>query len=76
MPTVIQHRRVRIVTLLSHESTSDHCRSGDIAILQDDAGWWLQFVGDDGEIEGYDAPYESHTKALWSAKAAAEFSSE
>lgn len=76
MPTVIQHRRVRIVTLLAHESTSDHCRSGDIAILQDDAGWWLQFVGDDGEIEGYDAPYESHTTALWSAKAAAEFSSE
>lgn len=74
MPTVIQHRRINIVTLEPGESVADHCRAGDIALVQDDAGWWTQFVGDDGAIDGYDEPFDSYNKALWSAKAAAEFS--
>jgi hypothetical protein len=76
MSTIIKHRRVNIVTLQQGDRITDHCRAGDIVIVQDDEGWWTQFVGDDGETEGYDAPFESYDKALWTAKAAAEFSSE
>lgn len=76
MCTIIKHRRVNIVTLQEGESIADHCRSGDIVIVQDESGWWTQFVGEGGEIEGYDTPFDSYDKALWTAKAAAEFSSE
>ena len=75
MPTVIQHRRVRIVTLENGESIAEQCRPKDIALTQNEAGWWVNFVGEDGTAEGYDAPFESYNKALWTAKAAAEFES-
>lgn len=75
MPTVITHRRINIVTLEPGETVAAHCQAGDIAIVQDQAGWWTQFVGEGGQVDGYDEPFESYNKALWTAKAAAEFSS-
>lgn len=76
MPTVITHRRINIVTLGQGESIAEHCRTGDIAIVEDQAGWWTHFVGENGEFDSYDEPFDSYNKALWAAKAAAEFSSE
>jgi hypothetical protein len=76
MSTVITHRRINIVTLKHGESIADHCRSGDIAIVQDKIGWWTHFVGEGGMFDSYDAPFDSYNKALWAAKAAAEFSAE
>lgn len=76
MSTVIHHRGIKIVTLAHDESIVDHCRQGDIAIVREEAGWWTYFVGADGKTDGYDAPFDSYDKALWTAKAAAEFSAE
>jgi hypothetical protein len=76
MATTIVHCGIRIVTLAEEEIILDHCRADDIAIVRDTAGWWTYFVGDGGEISGYDAPFESYNKALWTAKAAAEFAAE
>ena len=76
MPTVITHRGINIVTLDSGESIVDHCSAGDIAIVQDRDGWWTHFVGENGEIDSYDTPFDCYNKALWTAKAAAEFSAE
>jgi hypothetical protein len=73
MATVITHRRTRIVTLERNEAIEAHCQEGDIAIVQDDQGWWTNFVGENHEVTGYDEPFESYNKALWTAKAAAEF---
>lgn len=70
----ITHRGTNIITLESGETVAEHCRAGDIALVQDQDGWWTQFVGEDGKIESYDTPFESYNKALWTAKAAAEFS--
>ena len=76
MPTVIKHRNIKIVTLAAGEAIAEHCSTGDIALVQDDAGWWTHFVGENGAIDSYDAPFGSYNKALWTAKAAAEFSAE
>lgn len=76
MPTIIKHRKIRIVTLKPGETVPEQCRAGDIAIVQDGAGWWTDFVGEGGAVERYDAPFDSYDKALWAAKAAAEFSAE
>lgn len=76
MPTMITHRRTHIVTLEHGECIGDHCRAGDIAITKAEDGWWTHFVGENGEVDSYDAPFESYNKALWTAKAAAEFSGE
>jgi len=76
MSTVITHRRINIVTLEHGESIVEHCRNGDIVIVQDKTGWWTHFVGEDGRLDSYDAPFDSYNKALWAAKAAAEFSAE
>jgi hypothetical protein len=76
MPAVITHRGTRIVTLQQGEGITEHCTSGDIAIVEDEKGWWTHFVGENGEIEGYDAPFDNYNKALWTAKAAAEFAAE
>lgn len=73
MPATIKHRNIRIVTLEAGETIEEQCRAGDIALVQTDEGWWTNFVGEDGEVEGYDAPFDSFNKALWAAKAAAEF---
>jgi hypothetical protein len=75
MPTSITHRRVKIVTLAPDESIASHCQQDDIALLQDGQKWWVHFVGENGSSETYDAPFESYEQALWTAKAAAEFSS-
>ena len=76
MARVINHRGIRIVTLEPEEAVADFCQEGDIALVEDDAGWWTHFVGPDGETDSYDTAFESYNKALWTAKAAAEFSAE
>lgn len=73
MSTIIRHRKVNIVVLESDERIDSHCRAGDIAIVRDDDGWWTKFVGAKGQVESYDIPFDSYNKALWAAKAAAEF---
>lgn len=76
MPLIIQHRRINIVTLYRDEDVSEHCQPGDIALKQEDDGWWTFFISEDGQIDSYDVPFDDYNKALWSAKAAAEFSAE
>jgi len=76
MPTVIHHRGIRIVTLLENETLAEHCKEGDIALVQDESGWWTHFVTANGEVQSYDAAFDTYNKALWTAKAAAEFSAE
>jgi hypothetical protein len=73
MATVVQHRKVNIVMLESHEPIAGHCGPGDIAIVAAADGWWTHFIGSDGAIDSYDRPYDSYKEALWAAKAAAEF---
>jgi hypothetical protein len=76
MPTFIKHRNTRIVTLEQDETILQQCQAGDIAIVRDTNGWWTDFVGENGEVDRYDAPFDSYQKALWAAKAAAEFAGE
>lgn len=73
MPSIIKHRRTTIVTLEDEETIAQHCQDGDIALVRDGDGWWTHFVGSDGQVDSYDAPFDSYNKALWAAKAAAEF---
>lgn len=73
MPGLIKHRGVRIVTLEPGDTVTGYARPGDIMIEQRDDGWHLHFIADDGSIDSYEDPFDSHTKALWSAKAAAEY---
>jgi hypothetical protein len=73
MPTIIKHRKVNILILEFNDSILEHCRPGDIAIVHDDEGWWTKFVGEKGQVDSYDIPFDSYNKALWAAKAAAEF---
>ncbi len=61
------------MTLTADESIATLCKAGDIALVQDGEGWWTHFVGENGAVESYDAPFDSYNKALWAAKAAAEF---
>jgi hypothetical protein len=75
MATIVTHRNIRIVTLEPGETLTEHCNENDIALEQKDDGWWTRFVGKDGEVESYDAPFNTYNEALWAAKAAAEFSS-
>jgi hypothetical protein len=76
MAKVITHRGIRIVTLEPNETIAQFCEDGDIALIEEPDGWWTHFVGPDGETQSYDAAFESYNKALWTAKAAAEFSAE
>jgi hypothetical protein len=73
MATIIKHRRINIVTLADDETIDTLCVAGDIALVQDEKGWWTNFVGEQGHIDRYDEPFDSYNKALWAAKAAAEF---
>ncbi|MGE5622385.1 MAG: hypothetical protein ACM3WS_04440 [Bacillota bacterium] len=73
MATTVKHRSTSIVTLDAGETIAGQCKPGDIALVRDDAGWWTHFVGENGEIDSYDTPFDSYNKALWAAKAAAEF---
>ena len=75
MASVEIHRRTRIVSLARDENIADHCGPGDIAIHPADDGWWTSFVSEDGQIDSYDEPFPSHQKAVWAAKAAAEYAS-
>lgn len=72
----IVHRGLTITTLAASQDVAQHCAPGQTAIRQQDDGWWLYFVDEDGSIDGYDSPFASHAEALWAAKAAAEFSAE
>ena len=76
MPAIINHHGVRIVTLEAGDSLFAICLPGDIVIEQDDAGWWTRFVDERGGVESYDEPFPKFEKALWTAKAAAEFQAE
>jgi hypothetical protein len=76
MSTTIKHRNTNIVTLEPGESIAQQCRPGDIALVQDGDGWWTNFIGTNGEVDSYEAPFETYDKALWTAKAAAEFEAE
>ena len=73
MTGLIKHRGVRIVTLESGDAMAEHARPGDIVIEQRNDGWFLHFISEDGSAESYEDPFDSHMKALWSAKAAAEY---
>lgn len=75
MATTIRHRRTAIVTLEEGESIADKCVPGDIALVQENGGWWAHFIGDDGSIDSYDEAYPTYNQALWAAKAAAEYAS-
>jgi len=76
MARFIHHRGIRIVTLEPEECMTDHCVEGDIVLVEEADGWWTHFVGGDGETHSYDTAFDSYTKALWTAKAAAEFAAE
>jgi hypothetical protein len=76
MATIVKHRGINIVTLEPGEIVQEHCVAGDIALMQADDGWWTHFVGENGEVDSYDAPFNTYNEALWTAKAAAEFAAE
>ncbi len=73
MVMVVRHRKVNIVVLEDDEQLTEHCKAGDIAILNDQEGWWIKFVGEGGQVDCYGEPFASYNEALWSSKAAAEF---
>jgi hypothetical protein len=73
MSTIIKHRKVNILILEDNEPIPESCRPGDIAIEHGVDGWWTRFIGLKGVVDSYDIPFESYNKALWAAKAAAEF---
>ncbi len=76
MATILKHRKTRIVTIEAGDSVASQCRPGDIAIVEEDNGWWTFFIGEDGTIDKYDEPFVTYNQALWAAKAAAEFAAE
>lgn len=76
MASETTHHGIRIVTLDPGENVLDHCGGNDIAIVNQDGGWWTYFVGEDGEVEGYDEPFDSLRRAMGSARAAAEIMAE
>ena len=76
MASIIHHHGVRIVTLEAGDVLATLCLPGDIVLEKDDTGWWTRFVGELGEVESYDEPFAKFEKALWTAKAAAEFQAE
>lgn len=73
---LITHRGIIIATLAASQDVAAHCASGHTAIREQADGWWLYFVDEDGKIDGYDSPFTSYAEALWTAKAAAEFSAQ
>jgi hypothetical protein len=73
MATTIKHCNINIITLANDETMHTECAAGDIALVQDENGWWTNFIGEQGQVDGYDAPFNSYNEALWAAKAAAEF---
>jgi len=73
MATVVRHRGVNIVVVAPGEQLLAVCRAGDIGLVEDEQGWWIKFIGDDGSVDCYGQPYPSYNEALWTAKAAAEF---
>jgi hypothetical protein len=75
MAASIRHRRTNIVTLEEGECIPDKCVPGDIALVQENGGWWVHFLGEDGSVESYDEAYPTYNQALWTAKAAAEYAS-
>lgn len=76
MATILMHRGVRIMTFEEGDSVAALCRSGDIVLEQGPTGWWTRFIGEGNAVEDYDTAFESYQKALWTAKAAAEFQAE
>lgn len=73
MSTILKHRNTSIITLEPGEALPADRKSGDILLIPEAEKWWTHFVGEQGELESYDAPFDNYNKALWTAKAAAEF---
>jgi hypothetical protein len=73
MASIIKHRGVRIVTLEAGDTVAALGRPGDIVLEERDGGWFTHFIGEQGEIDSYEDPFDAYNKALWSAKAAAEY---
>lgn len=73
MPTILTHRKVKIIVLVKGEDFNTHARPSCIVLHEDEQGWWTKFVDAQGQIDSYDEPYASYQQALWAAKAAAEF---
>lgn len=76
MATTIRHHGINIVTLQPGDDLLATCGPGDIVLEQDREGWWTRFIDHDGHVDSYDAAFENYNKALWTAKAAAEFQAE
>jgi hypothetical protein len=70
------YRGMRIVTLGAHESIVDCCRENDIALVEDASGWWTCFVGENGAVDKYDIAFDTWEKAMHTARAAVEYSTE
>lgn len=76
MANILMHVGVRIVTLGPGDVLADICLPHDIVLEETGEGWWTRFVGEEGGVDSYDAAFPSYQKALWTAKAAAEFQAE
>jgi len=73
MPTIITHRKVKIIVLATGEDFNTHALPSCIVLEEDEHGWWTKFVDAQGRIDCYDQAYSTYQHALWAAKAAAEF---
>lgn len=76
MATITKHCGIRIVTMAEGDTIAGLCKPGDIILEEDEAGWWTRFIDEAGQVDSYDAAFDSYNKALWTAKAAAEFQAE
>ena len=76
MATIIVHHTIHIITLESGETLTDQGKDNDIVLQELADGWWVHFIGENGAMESYEAPFASYGNALGTAKAAAEFSAE
>lgn len=76
MATMITHHGSRIFLLDEEETVMDHAGPNDTVVVRREDGWWVYFVSESGEVEGYDEPYASQSRAVGAAKAAAEFAGE
>lgn len=76
MATLIVHHTIRILTLAPGEPLTGQGSEDDIVLQELADGWWVHFIGEDGAMDSYEAPFASYASALGTAKAAAEFSAE
>lgn len=54
-----------ICVLDDHETVLNQCDAGDAAVkFEEGVGWWVYFVGADGEVNGWDDPYATADEAV------------